>query len=369
MVKYVHILEESALVALQPQWRGLCERANSRHYNQSFNWVLSGWSKVASKRGRELAVVAGYSDDELVFIWPLSITSSGFTREVQWLGPETSEYREVLVDDNVDAAECVDGALAFLRRQLAVDLVVSPYVREESKLHQALAEVSYDDLGVAPYVDLTEWDDWDAYFASRSKSFRSENRRSLKKLEKQGEVTFHVIEDIDEAHELIAWIMQLKRDWTARMGIVNRWFDGDSYESFLQMLANDALPRPLLITVLKLDGKTVAAALSFLYQGKIESYFGVYDIELSKFAPGRVLDYLQMQWAFEQKIKVFDFRLGSEAYKYKWINKEMRYFDYLIPLSYKGRVKAWWQHSALRDLLRNAFTLLPESLRQRLKPV
>lgn len=357
------------LQSISEDWQALTGHSGPGHYNQAPIWAKSGWAHVASERGRNLAVIAGYDGNELKLVWPLSISSAGSIKTAQALGPETSEYRDVLVDEAVDSTKWIQAAYQYLKDSVGVDVLSCPYVRADSKLNNALPDSSHYDIGVAPYIDMTEWDSWDSYFASRKKSFRSRNRNLLKKLEQLGEVSFKVVDSAEEARELVSWIMQLKREWTERAGIVNRWFDGDSYENFLLGLIDESGPGPMFITTLELDGKRIAAALGFYYKGKIESYFGVYDDELRQMAPGRVLDYLQLKWAFENGAEVFDFRLGNEEYKYKWINQEMQYFDYRIPLTLKGHLLVKWQHSELRNLARNVFTLMPESLRQRLKPV
>ena len=55
-----------------------------------------------------------------------------------------------------------------------------------------------------------------------------------------------------------------------------------------------------------------------------------------------------VEWACDQRYKVFDFTGGSESYKMKWCNAEMLLFEYLKATTLKGHVYKLFQNSNLR---------------------
>jgi CelD/BcsL family acetyltransferase involved in cellulose biosynthesis len=330
-----------AFLALEREWRELCNRVPNHYFTQSFDWCRVSWKKVAKPRGRQLCCVVVRQDRRTVLIWPLVTYRRKFWSFSRPLGPETTEYTAPLVEDGPHSEQWVAEAWRVVREPHTSDVIFLPYVRADSLLHKI---VSREKAATPPGIDkisYVTWDaflDWDSYYRTLDSNERQSVRRRRRRFSDIGKVTFCPTIDPDECPEVIDWILAQKTDWLVRTGRQNPWLEDDQYKRFLiAMSSRTNGVEGIVISVLKLDNKLVAALLLRRDKVRLEGVISVFDPAYRQFGPGKILQEAVMRWACEQRL-TYDFRIGTEAYKHYMSNGECEAISYAFANSVWGKV-------------------------------
>jgi len=329
-----------AFLTLEREWRGLCNRVPDHYFTQGFDWCRASWEKIAEPRGRRLHCLVVRQDRRAVLIWPLVTYRQRFWSIARPLGPETTEYTAPLVEDGPHSAQWIAEAWRIVRKTSISDVIFLPYVRADSPLHRI---ISREEAAVPPRIDKTSyinWDaypDWDSYYHTLDRKERQGVSRRRRRLSELGTLTFRPMIDPHECPEVVDWMLAQKADWLRRTGRQSPWRDGDEYRRFLVALSSrtEGVPR-MVISLLSLDGKFVAAALSRRDNARLEGVIIVFDPAYRQFGPGKILQEAVIRWACEQRL-IFDYRIGAEAYKRHMSNGECDAISYAFANSLWGK--------------------------------
>jgi len=171
------------------------------------------------------------------------------------------------------------------------------------------AEVEMED--VAPRLALPST--WDEYLAGLSRKNRHELRRKLRRLEGAGDVRFTEIAGSDAIAGSLDDFVSLVRE----SGPEKAAFLTPQRERFFRAaalaLAGDEATR---LSFLELDGKRVAASLSFIHGRDRLLYNSGYDPRARHLAVGLLGHAFNIRRSIEQGLRWYDFMRGGEAYKY-----------------------------------------------------
>lgn len=357
------------LAALEPEWRALYARLPSPSYALSFDWIWTGWECIARPRGRRLFIVVGRQDGRPVLIWPLVVHRRGPVHQAQWLGSETSEYRDVLVEPGPAAAAWLDAAWALVRAQSGADILYAHYVRDDAALAPLLArqKEARREPESAPFVAWARWPDWQSYADTIPSKTRRDQRRRRRRLAERGESILSVSRSAERTRAVVRWTIDRKIDWFHRQGIAVHWFEAADHLAFLERIAARAEKSgTLFLGTLDLDGVPIAAEFGFVCGGRLESWLGAFDPAWAALSPGRLLQEDVLQWSFEQGHQVLDLRpSGKFEYKRLWAPEEMPVASYVVPFSAAGRLYARWLDSTVRERLKTAYHALRRMSRER----
>ena len=69
------------------------------------------------------------------------------------------------------------------------------------------------------------------------------------------------------------------------------------------------------------DGKIIAAQFGIFYGRGIYWLYPAYNLDFSKYSPGRILIWETALFAFRNGYKFFDFTIGTDHYKLQWSNR------------------------------------------------
>ncbi len=136
-------------------------------------------------------------------------------------------------------------------------------------------------------------------------------------------------------------LMAQKANSFARMGVANL-FAKPGHAEFYRALATDPATRPM-VHVSRLDvGATPAAInLGLIWRGRYYHLLASYDDgEVSRFGPGAAHLHDLMQSAIERGLKVFDFTIGDERYKRDWCDTELKLYDFIAAVNWRGALAA-----------------------------
>lgn len=170
---------------------------------------------------------------------------------------------------------------------------------------------------------------WDGYLALLDGKQRHEIRRKLNRLADSGTPTTRVVskvEDVDEAMDLFLDLFIRSRPDKAS-------FMTPAMTQYFKRLGRETARLDLLrLFFLELDGKPLAAAMTFVCGDTLYLYNNGYDPSAKALSPGLMVKVLSIQWAIAQGLKVYDFLRGNEAYKYHLGGQEVRLMKCRIAL-------------------------------------
>jgi CelD/BcsL family acetyltransferase involved in cellulose biosynthesis len=200
------------------------------------------------------------------------------------------------------------------------------WMREDGLLWPHLASardrISYDTS--APYIDLARFPDWDTYFAGLSKNLRTDHGRKMRQLARRGAVDFRLATDATVAGD-VAWLFEAKRAWIDRTRKQVDWLQAPETEAFFAEAAAEGLDSGRTwLTVLSVDGETIAAYLNFregpiLYLSKL-----TFDFAWQHYSPGRALMLMTLEHAFKNGIEKYDLMIGKHRWKGLYATGEVR---------------------------------------------
>jgi CelD/BcsL family acetyltransferase involved in cellulose biosynthesis len=367
------VTREQEFRALEPEWRALFGRLPRRHYFSSFDWAWRAWEHVARLRGQRLFIVVGRRTGQVVLIWPLARFRKTGLRSAEWLGGEQSYCHDVLVEAAPEATEWLEAA--WSRATKSLDFLWLNHMCDDAVLAPLLRRVEGVDTLVeeAPYVDWSEWPDWEAYWSKRSKNLRRDLGRRRRRLEEQGEVAFGFVTAAPEVEKTLDWMAEHKAAWMKEKGLRTQdgAIDTPGMRAFYRGYVADARASDnLRLATLTLDGSVLAAEMGILFEGRFVDQVGAFDLAWEKYAPGKLLQADLLRWTLENGCAVFDFMPFGESFKYLWAPTDAERTTYLVPCSPAGRMLVAWRRSpvgaAARSLLRLRPRDVPRILRKQL---
>ena len=170
-------------------------------------------------------------------------------------------------------------------------------------------------VGIAPFVRLDRYADFESYMASRRKSIREQRRKWERVAAEQGLSFRH--HGADGTNAVLDWLPKFEAARAAR-------YPGSTLPAgYLRALAAAGLDLGLVAaSTLMLEGRPISWDFSFLMNGIFYNYLGTFDEEFRRLSPGQIHTYLIIEWLFGGRARVFDSLLGLEGYKSDWTDGE-----------------------------------------------
>ncbi len=160
-------------------------------------------------------------------------------------------------------------------------------------------------------------DDWEVYLEQVvNKKQRHEIRRKMRRIEREAEVRWSVVDERSDLGQETAAFIALHRLSTQE----KHSFMTPEMEAFFHEIAGVmAAAGWLYLTFIEVNGDRAAAMLGFLYHDRLLIYNSGYNPEAyAELSPGIVLTATTIQDAIRRGVQVFDFLQGDEVYKYRF---------------------------------------------------
>jgi CelD/BcsL family acetyltransferase involved in cellulose biosynthesis len=339
---------------------------------------LRVWARAYVGRGDgdDLTTVMVYRGETLAGIVPVEITSRGLVTTARLAGAPVGQYDDVLIDPAADPADVVEAALAALRRDRGVDLLLLTRVRSDGALARGCRR--FVELGPpeeAPYADLGEAGA-DAFMASLKGRVRRQQSKRKRQLAELGMCEYAQAAGPEEAAQWMREALALKREWLRRSGRLSQAFMDRQTADHLIAAAREGAGGPiapvepgrsrLVMSRLTVAGRTAALEVGFLCRDAYHFYLGTFAPEFAPYGAGNVLTENVVRACAEGGMRRYDMLAPDSRNKREWANGSVAVKDMVLPLSAPGRLYALVVHRTLRPALRRAFYALPENLRARI---
>ncbi|MGI9538568.1 MAG: GNAT family N-acetyltransferase [Miltoncostaeaceae bacterium] len=300
-----------AIEPLRGEWDELADRLEAPpHLYASF---LEAW-RTAIAPADSLHVVVARRGAALVGVLPLTGSRFGLSTPPRYgrTGGMASE------------PEVLDAMWVHALDVLRPGAVRLGPVEKEAPEHRALvAAAQRAGFPVSQWVhsELTAIDcvgDWETYLGGRSKNLRKDLRRRLRRLSESGEqvLEFHR-GDAAEGKPFDELLVLEGSGWKGREGsaVVSSLPQLDFYRALARWTAaRDALG----VSILRFEGKPIAANLAIDFHGVSYQLKSGYDERQSAFSPGKLLLAADIEQAFDNGISTIDLGGHAEEYKLPW---------------------------------------------------
>lgn len=325
VTQFEYVDSMARFLELEEEWNDLDSRSDC-HIFQNHRFIRSWLETAASHIRVRLAIVLYRENDVLQAIFPGCVIKRMGLPNLTWLGGfHLVDYGDVIFDSSAVAPldEFIDQAFSLLKQRLGVHACFLDNVREDAVVHDYLIHHfrSYRH-GVAPYISLDG--SFAEYFDSLKtfrKKMRSDTQRQIRRLSALGALEFRICRDDDDRERVVRTFIEQKK---ARLQELDRAgaIDLPGYSDLIRMETNHN--RHSHVSCLALDDEIIAVHYGYMHPKKrfyyyMPSFAGKY----GAYSPGRVLIYYLLEECFAQGVKVFDFTVGSEPYKYDWTRDEV----------------------------------------------
>lgn len=338
---------------LRYHWKQI-ERLNEGHpiYFQSFEWC-SNWLKTNfgddERNGtrQPLITVVSNAFGKPILIAPMMVTELPIgIRVLSMVSYPLSQYSEILADFSRLPNGNLEGFLKRIVVESKADVLLFKNTPTNSLLSKMLSRVGVREAGHqgALYLDLSGFDDWDAYTASLPQRTRKERRRRRNRLERQGVIEHLVHQGNSPAFaEQVEQAIFMKHEWLRQTGRHSAPLADDRTRDFLMKLPWNDHNEGAVAHELRVDGKAAAIEIGMVQAGRYYSFLGAFDWELRHLSPGKVQIEAAQRWCKENGIEIFDFLGDYAEYKRNWTNARLELENISVPITLKGLIysHAW----------------------------
>ncbi|MCC6173794.1 MAG: GNAT family N-acetyltransferase [Chloroflexi bacterium] len=312
-------------------WEQLRQAAPTETLFLTPEWLESWWRTLGSGTRPLLFGVA--EEDQVAALAPLGRARLGVSpfTVLRPLGVGVSDYLDLLLPPQPERRRralgtLLDGLLLAGTGWDAIDLPGLP--AESPTVHDLTVLAREYGLSCAvlpgharPAIALDGT--YENFLKTRPGRFRYNLRSRLRRLGERGEVRFRTVERPEDVRAALATLVALH---------AKRW-DGQ-YTSTLFSSSErgrrfyvDALPRYaarglLDLTLLECGGVAVAGSIGFVDRDTYSYYLPAWDPELAALAPSSLLLAHLVERAYARGLHRFDFMLGDEPYKARWVTEE-----------------------------------------------
>lgn len=303
-----------------PEWQKLLEADPNRHIFATSEWNRLWWNRFGE--GRQEGVVLTFSDaGETVGLAALTIDRTDRGRRVRFLGgDDLTDYQGPLVASEKDRPAVAEAFVRYLvetfddwdyleAKGLPVPFHFSEWLVETVDRMELEFELELHELTAVLMLP----DSWESYLGGLGKKKRHELERKTRRFDREAPDAVLRTASVESLAEDIEAFIGLHKTSAGEKGE----FMLPAREEFFREVARTLQPMGMLaLDFLELEGKPIAATISFRFDNVFYLYNSAYDLSLRPISPGLILVSRLIQRSIREKARRFDFLRGRERYKY-----------------------------------------------------
>ena len=320
------------------------ERASDCYGFQTYEW-LNNWFITVGKKMNIIPclVKVEAGNGEPLMLLPLGIINKYGVQCLQWMGGTVTDYHAPMLGKRFSVL--VDSEIfCSLWEQIKKVLPCFDVIHFEKQ-----PEHIYEQYNPFLYLDCWQFheksysatldDSWENFSKSKKrKNIYADSRRQRRRLTEIGDLKFKVAGDCHDVEMLTSKMIEQKIRRYQETGVRNL-FEDEKYRSFYLDTAKE-LARTGIVHVsgLFLDDTIIAVHWGLIFRDRFYYIMPSYEGgPWAKYSPGRLLQEHLIKLCFDSGIKIFDFTVGDDSYKYNWADNEMELYEYYEPVNLKGK--------------------------------
>lgn len=358
-----------AFDAMAHQWAGLETQVAGAVLFQGSGWARAIFDFEAARGNSGFdPVVATLSDGQrLVAVLPLERIRTAARTVLAPLGHAFSQYSDALIGAELDPGMAVSRLLRAAISAAPCDAVSFLKVRSDSVLAKGMPAnhlVTGSEQG-APYVALSAFADYAAYFQTIKPKTRKNMRNARNRLEREGALTHHVAETEEQRRGVIERTLLGRADRLRDQGLSSRAFRDAAFADFCA-----ALPARPDISVMAMSlrhhGDAIAEQWGFVHQQRYYAFVASRDFSNSDESPGKLHLGEVIHACADRGLLGADLMVPVMPYKLTWATEVVSVKDYALPVTPRGVLMLNLWDKTLRPLFKRAVLGMPQGLRSAL---
>lgn len=290
-----------AFVALEQAWTELFEAADDplpilRHLSLRLAW------RLAERRWESPLIVLVRRNGRLVMAGAFAFGIDRFKPSIHFLKGGLPTQNELLWSDAARAGDDAVALLGALRARLKLPRILrKDYVLEGSPFVAATRRLALPQrlwsTRANYFISTDAFADHATYLTELGRKLKSDHLRRLRRLQDAGSFEFRR-EQGEAARPALGWLLDTKRQWLVRKNTLAPWLKRRRVDGFLDALLFAPDAPPWSLWTIYLDGRPLAAQLSFEERNSWHFQMVGHDPEAKQFAPGRTVVLLAIEQAF-----------------------------------------------------------------------
>lgn len=300
--------------------------------------------------GSESNLLSFIENDNAIHVKPHNIFGIKFA---ELAGEPYIQYNDMSKNGDQPTAIFLDNFVKYLKSN-AVNAVHLHNVRADAHIFKyCQANGIILQQKTAPFLNLTNYDDFDGYLKSLSKQTRYNYNKSFRTHDCQ----YDVYVDDEISHEIVEQVIAQKTAQLKLRGETSRLFaNATKLNGLIDKLTTPNTDYKTYVTTFKMDGIMVSSTVFFIKNGKVYFYILAMDDNFAKLSPGNNIVLKNIQTAFTQNCELFDFLAPNDVYKLKWSRGDaVPVFDILLPITIKGRIIGSTYLKTIRPFLKKIY--------------
>lgn len=302
-----------------PEWRELLDADPNRHIFSTPEWNRLWWNRFGE--GKQEGLVLTFRNPDTVALAALTIDQTEQGRRVRFFGGDdltdyqgpliaSEQYRPGVAEAFIRyLVETYDGWDYLEAKGLPVPFHFSEWLVEAADRLDLQFELELHELTAVLMLPGS----WAEYLAGLSKKKRHELERKTRRFNREAPDAVLRSSTGDTLQEDIEAFIGLHKTSAGEKGE----FMLPSREEFFREVARTLQPLGMLaLDLLELEGRPIAATISFRYDDVFYLYNSAYDLSLRAISPGLILVARLIERSISEKARRFDFLRGRERYKY-----------------------------------------------------
>lgn len=355
-----------AFDAIAHQWEGLETQVEGAVLFQGSGWARAIFDFEAARGNGDFEpVVATLSDGQrLVAVLPLERIRTRARTVLAPLGHAFGQYSDVLIAAGFEPRDTVARLLRAAILAAPCDAVSFLKVRSDSLLAKGMPTnniVTGTEQG-APYVALSAFPDFAAYFQTIKPKTRKNMRNDRNRLERDGAVTHHVAATATERLGVITRTLGGRANRLKDQGLSSRAFRDTAFTDFCAGLTarQDV---PVMAMSLCHNGEPIAEQWGFVHKQRYYAFVASRDFANSDESPGRMHLGEVIHACADAGLLGADLMVPVMPYKLTWSTEVVSVKDYALPVTPRGLLVLNLWDKTLRPLAKHAVLKMPRGLR------
>lgn len=357
-----------AFLALQAQWDALFSRSALPHQVFQSHAVLRHWATHYLDARMSLCILTAWRAGRLVMVWPLLRERRFGIVALRFMGVPVAQFGDVLIERTGEEAGLLRVGWAALGG-LGADLFELRKLRADSVLATSglgPSAVLRERLD-APFADLCRRVGADGPSPAYAARERSNHRRRLRRLSERGTIDFATAQPGPEAADLAVAAIAMKQAALLRHGVLAPTISDPRFAAFFRDLAGDAGGgSPLRVAIITCDGAPIGLDLSLDCKGASFGHVIATHPGHERGGVGGILTHHSFACAKARGNAIFDMLAPADPYKHEHADGLTAVSDFVLPLSWKGRLVVESGLTHWRPMLKRALRRLPPPLTRRL---
>ncbi len=316
MLEYKLVTTINELETYKDTWSEILEREKNDNPFIEYEWISTWWMIVGHDENVEIYIVE--HNGEAIAFFPFVHTSRfGGIHQFSFLGQGIASYMEVVAEKRWK-----EQAVHYLLKELISKFTrvlfvlhglleskdTSPILEKYTIAHQLPYSVF---RVVTPYIDFKSIE-LPNFLKKHKRRFKSIDRRE-KRLKELGTITYQKA----HAGNLDNMFQLFERRWQKKMDTSG--FTAQRTKAFFEQLAkqqNGALS--LKVHSLQFENTWIGFTLDICCRGRNFCHAMGHEPDFNMFGPGRLIEKENMLKAHSMNVRLYDFGIGYEPYKFDW---------------------------------------------------